>query len=77
MPSSEISNFYKMPVEERLKIVKDFARLEESEAKAIGSLSGLKLETADHMIENVIGASCDLRSKGYFSQTGEHRKFME
>ena len=56
MPSSEISNFYKIPVEERLKIVKDFANLEESEANAIGSLSGLKLETADHMIENVIGA---------------------
>ena len=56
MPSSEISNFYKMPAEERLKLVKEFAKLDEAEAKAIGSLSGLKLETADHMIENVIGA---------------------
>ena len=56
MASSEISNFYKMPVEERLRLVKEFAKLDEAEAKAIGSLSGLKLETADHMIENVIGA---------------------
>lgn len=56
MPSSEISNFYKLSPEERLKIVRDFAKLEASEAQNIGSLAGLKLETADHMIENVIGA---------------------
>ncbi len=56
MPSSEISNFYKLHVEERLKIVRDFAKLEAIEAQNIGSLAGLKLETADHMIENVIGA---------------------
>ncbi|MGA2874501.1 MAG: hydroxymethylglutaryl-CoA reductase, degradative [Nitrososphaerales archaeon] len=56
MPSSEISNFYKMTVEERLKLVKEFANLDEKETQAIGSLAGLKLETADHMIENVIGA---------------------
>ena len=56
MPSSEISNFYKLPAEERLKIVRDFAKLEASEAQSIGSLAGLKLDTADHMIENVIGA---------------------
>lgn len=56
MPTSEISNFYKLPAEERLKIVRDFAKLEASEAQNIGSLAGLKLETADHMIENVIGA---------------------
>ena len=56
MAGSDISNFYKMPVEERLKLVKEFAKLDESEARSIGSLSGLKLETADHMIENVIGA---------------------
>jgi hydroxymethylglutaryl-CoA reductase len=56
MPSSEISNFYKLPLKERLKIVKDFSNLEDSEAENIGSMSGLKPETADHMIENVIGA---------------------
>lgn len=56
MPSSEISNLYKLSPKERLKIVKDFAGLDENELQVIGSLSGLKLETADHMIENVIGA---------------------
>ena len=56
MPSSEISNFYKMPPEARLKLVKEFANLDEKEAQSIGSLSGLKMDTADHMIENVIGA---------------------
>jgi hydroxymethylglutaryl-CoA reductase len=52
MPSSEISNLYKMSVEERLKIVREFANLDEKEAQAIGSLAGLKAD----MIENVIGA---------------------
>ncbi|MDG6907199.1 MAG: hydroxymethylglutaryl-CoA reductase, degradative [Nitrososphaerota archaeon] len=56
MPSSEISNLYKLPVEERLKIVKEFANLDDTETRAIGSFAGLKSETADHMIENVIGA---------------------
>ena len=56
MPSSEISNFYKLPVGERLDIVKKFANLDEKDAQAIGSFAGLKVDTADHMIENVIGA---------------------
>lgn len=45
-----------MPVQERLKIVKSFAGLETKEADSIGSFSGLPPETADRMIENVIGA---------------------
>ncbi|MFI5422198.1 MAG: 3-hydroxy-3-methylglutaryl-CoA reductase, partial [Nitrososphaerales archaeon] len=56
MPSSEIPNFYKQSVEERLRLVKDFANLDEKESQAIGSFAGLKSDTADHMIENVIGA---------------------
>ena len=56
MPSSEISNFYKLPIKERLNLVKNFANLDENDAQTIGSMSGLKPETADHMIENVIGA---------------------
>jgi hydroxymethylglutaryl-CoA reductase len=56
LPSSEIPNFYKQSVEERLRLVKEFARLDEKESEAIGSFSGLKTDTADHMIENVIGA---------------------
>jgi hydroxymethylglutaryl-CoA reductase len=56
MPSSEIPNFYKLPVEERLKAVKAFASLDAKEADSIGSFSGLPSEVADRMIENVIGA---------------------
>lgn len=56
MPSSEISNFYKLKPADRLKIVKEFANLDDKEADAIGSLSGLKIDVADRMIENVIGA---------------------
>jgi len=45
-----------MSVQERLKIVKSFAGLETNEADSIGSFAGLPPETADRMIENVIGA---------------------
>jgi hydroxymethylglutaryl-CoA reductase len=55
MPSSEISNFYKLKPSERLKAVREFANLDEDQTESIRSLSGLKLETADRMIENVIG----------------------
>jgi hydroxymethylglutaryl-CoA reductase len=56
MPSSEIPNFYKMPIKERLQVVKTFAGLDAKDADSIGSFSGLPSETADRMIENVIGA---------------------
>lgn len=53
--SSEISGFYKLSPAERLKIVKDFSKLSEDEANVIQNVSGLKLEAANRMIENVIG----------------------
>ena len=56
MPSSEIPNFYKLSVAERMKLVKEFADLDSKEAKSIGSFSGLEPDTANRMIENVIGA---------------------
>jgi hydroxymethylglutaryl-CoA reductase len=56
MKTSEIPNLYKMPPSERLKLVREFASLDEAETQTIGSLAGLKLEIADRMIENVIGA---------------------
>lgn len=56
MPSSEIPNFYKLPVQERLKAIKAFALLDPKEAASIGSFSGLPPDVADRMIENVIGA---------------------
>ncbi len=56
LSSSEIPNFYKLPVQKRLQAVKTFAGLDANEADSIGSFSGLPPETADRMIENVIGA---------------------
>ena len=56
MPSSEIPNFYKLPIKERLQAVKSSAVLETKDVDAIGSFSGLPSDVADRMIENVIGA---------------------
>ena len=54
--SSEISGFYKLSPKDRLDKVKNFSGLNIEEANAIGSLSGLSMDGADRMIENVIGA---------------------
>jgi len=53
--TSEISGFYKLSLEDRLEIVKEFAGLSDDEATLVQSIGGLKLELADRMIENVIG----------------------
>ena len=52
--TSKISGFYKLKPEDRLAKVKDFADLNEDEANSIFS-SGLDMDLADRMIENVIG----------------------
>jgi hydroxymethylglutaryl-CoA reductase len=54
--TSQISGFYKLSPKERMQIVKDFARLTDEEAHILQSTGSLKLELADRMIENVIGA---------------------
>lgn len=51
--SSRISGFYKKPIEERIKIVKKFSELTEEETKILES--SLNNDTADQMIENVLG----------------------
>ncbi len=54
MKSSRISGFYKLSIEERLKIVKEFSELSDEEAEFL--LKGhLDMELADRMIENVVG----------------------
>jgi hydroxymethylglutaryl-CoA reductase len=53
--TSEYSGFYKLTPEERLKVVREFAELNEEEAKAIQDVGSLKIDQADRMIENVIG----------------------
>lgn len=54
--TSRISGFYKLPVEERVRKVKEFAGLNDEEEKLLLSMSALPIETADRMVENVIGA---------------------
>ena len=54
MKSSELSGFYKLHADERLKLVADFAHLSNEEA-AILSTSNALGELADRMIENVVG----------------------
>lgn len=54
--SSEVSSFYNLSPAERLRFVKEFSGLSDEEAALIQSTGGLKMEAADKMIENVIGA---------------------
>lgn len=53
--SSRIPGFYKKSIEERLKLVVDFAGLSEEEAKLLFNMGNLGPEIADVMIENVVG----------------------
>jgi len=53
--SSEVSGFYKKPVEERLKFIKEHAGLTDEEMATLRDTGGLPIGTADRMIENVIG----------------------
>jgi len=54
--TSQISGFYKLSPKERAQIVKEFAGLTDEEVEALQSTGSLKLELADRMIENVVGA---------------------
>jgi hydroxymethylglutaryl-CoA reductase len=51
--SSMISGFYKLPVDKRVDFVKNFAGLTSEEEKLFSSF--LDIQTADRMIENVLG----------------------
>ncbi len=53
----EFQKFYEKSPEERLKILKDFAGLAEEEVEILRSTGALGIETADRMIENVVGTS--------------------
>lgn len=57
MPTSEkvskVSGFYKLPVEKRIEFVKNFSDLTEEETEIFSSSLGI--DTADRMIENVLG----------------------
>ena len=53
--SSEVPGFYKKKPSERLEYVKNFANLSHEETAAIGGYGALGEETANRMIENVVG----------------------
>jgi len=55
----DFHEFYKKPVEERLKILKAFANLTDDEVNTLKSTGALSMEIADRMIENVVG-TCEL-----------------
>lgn len=53
--TSKISGFYKLPPQQRLESVKEFAGLSDEEVAIIGATGALKYEQVDRMVENVIG----------------------
>lgn len=55
--TSELPGFYKLSPEERLKLVQEFAGLDDDEAELLHKTGALKLEQANRMIENVIGTT--------------------
>ncbi|MEM1569288.1 MAG: hydroxymethylglutaryl-CoA reductase, degradative [Candidatus Bathyarchaeia archaeon] len=53
--TSRIAGFYKLSLEDRLRIVAEFADLTEEECNLLRDTGSLELGLADRMIENVIG----------------------
>jgi len=53
--NSELQGFYKLPMERRRELLKKAASLSDEEVMIIANTGGLPAETADHMIENVVG----------------------
>lgn len=51
-----LSGFYKLNPKERIKLVKEYADLTAEETALLQSTGSLPMDTADRMIENVIGA---------------------
>jgi len=54
--TSRIEGFYKLPMAERLKIVKEFAGLSDEEAMALAGQGGVDPAISDKMIENAVGS---------------------
>lgn len=53
--TSRIEGFYRLPLEERLKIVADWSGLTAEEVNALLNFGNLPREIAERMIENVVG----------------------
>ncbi|MEM3596094.1 MAG: hypothetical protein QXL25_05850 [Candidatus Bathyarchaeia archaeon] len=53
--TSQISGFYNLTPDERLRILKDFASLTDEEVNILRSTGSLDINLANRMIENVVG----------------------
>jgi hydroxymethylglutaryl-CoA reductase len=53
--SSEYSGFYKLPIPERIKLIKEFASLTEDEVSLLQKPTALGFDVANRMVENVVG----------------------
>lgn len=53
--TSELSKFYRKTIHERQQIISDWAKLDATDLDALNNVSGLSLEQASYMIENVVG----------------------
>jgi len=53
--SSELQGFYKLPMEQRRELLKKTTTLTDDDIRVLANTGGLPAETADHMIENVVG----------------------
>jgi hydroxymethylglutaryl-CoA reductase len=53
--SSRIEGFYKLPLDERIKIVKEWANLTDEEVSILSDLGNLPRDIGERMIENVVG----------------------
>ncbi|MEM0355883.1 MAG: hydroxymethylglutaryl-CoA reductase, degradative [Desulfurococcaceae archaeon] len=54
--TSRLTGFYKLSVEERLRLVSEWSGLSREEVELLGNFGNLPVKIADSMIENVIGA---------------------
>jgi hydroxymethylglutaryl-CoA reductase len=54
--TSRIEGFYRMPIEERLRIVKEFAELTDEEGQALSGQGGMDPLIPDRMVENAVGS---------------------
>jgi hydroxymethylglutaryl-CoA reductase len=54
--TSRIEGFYRMRMEERLKIVREFGSLTDEEALAISGFGGIDPMVPDRMVENAVGS---------------------
>ena len=56
MKTSKVSKFYEKGLKDRLAVLKEFADLSDEEVRQLEKYGALDFETANRMVENVVGA---------------------